>query len=172
MTPTRRLLAPALLAVAACNSVLGIPEAQRREDAGADAGACAQGQKTCAGACVSVLDPATGCSAPACTPCAFAHAAAACVMGACAIQSCELGFADCNGKPNDGCEVDVRSDPANCGDCNQACASMFACQQKTCGCTTNASCGATGTCDQGGCTCNGNACSPGSPCNDTGDCAF
>jgi hypothetical protein len=39
----------------------------------------------------------------ACSP---KQAIAACVEGACAIESCEDGFVDCNGQPADGCEVE------------------------------------------------------------------
>lgn len=42
--------------------------------------------------------------------------------GACAIGSCLGKSADCNGDPNDGCEVDLATDPANCGMCKKACA--------------------------------------------------
>jgi hypothetical protein len=43
--------------------------------------------------------------------------AAACIGGTCTNQ-CALGFVDCNGNVTDGCEVDARSDPTNCGNCN------------------------------------------------------
>jgi len=48
------------------------------------------------------------------------HALSTCVMGACGF-TCERGFADCNGRPEDGCEVDTRSDPAHCDRCGNAC---------------------------------------------------
>ncbi len=34
---------------------------------------------------------------------------------------CSLHFADCNAEPQDGCEVDLRSDAANCGRCGHGC---------------------------------------------------
>jgi hypothetical protein len=33
---------------------------------------------------------------------------------------CQTGFADCNGKASDGCEVDLRSSRENCGGCGKA----------------------------------------------------
>lgn len=44
-----------------------------------------------------------------------------CHEGGCEIASCAAGFADCNGQLADGCEVDMRSDPAHCGGCDRAC---------------------------------------------------
>lgn len=35
--------------------------------------------------------------------------------------NCPLHFADCNADPNDACEVDLRSDAANCGLCGHGC---------------------------------------------------
>ena len=59
-----------------------------------------------------------GCGA-ACNP---ANAAGACVMGACRVASCAAGFADCDGNPGNGCEVDTRSSAASCGACGRLCA--------------------------------------------------
>lgn len=36
--------------------------------------------------------------------------------------ACPAGYADCNGNPDDGCEVDLTGDPANCGACHHGCA--------------------------------------------------
>ncbi|MFO0606915.1 MAG: hypothetical protein U0324_27330 [Polyangiales bacterium] len=54
--------------------------------------------------------------------CAFDHAAAVCAAGACALGTCDPGFADVNGLAADGCEVDLASDPRNCGAVGNACA--------------------------------------------------
>ncbi len=43
-----------------------------------------------------------------------------CVKGLCAVE-CEKGFADCNGDPSDGCEVDLTTNAANCGACGVRC---------------------------------------------------
>ena len=43
-----------------------------------------------------------------------------CKKGVCAYE-CAPGFADCNGDPSDGCEVDLSIHPAHCGACDVAC---------------------------------------------------
>jgi hypothetical protein len=54
--------------------------------------------------------------------CTLANATASCVGSACAIASCNAGFADCNGSAVDGCEADLNSDPNNCAKCGRVCA--------------------------------------------------
>ena len=51
---------------------------------------------------------------------AFPHSSAVCRAGSCDI-ACDEGFADCNGYQGDGCEVDLKRDPANCGACGAKC---------------------------------------------------
>eukprot|EP01113_Clastostelium_recurvatum_P040305 TRINITY_DN6259_c0_g1_i4.p1 TRINITY_DN6259_c0_g1~~TRINITY_DN6259_c0_g1_i4.p1 ORF type:complete len:1216 (-),score=131.62 TRINITY_DN6259_c0_g1_i4:53-3700(-) len=53
-------------------------------------------------------------------PCARANAAATCSSGACAIVSCNSGFANCNADGADGCETSLTS-INNCGACNVKC---------------------------------------------------
>ncbi len=48
------------------------------------------------------------------------HADPICSFGTCSYR-CKEGWADCNGDPGDGCEVNIYSDPRNCGDCGIAC---------------------------------------------------
>src|SRR5581483_12356676 len=44
-----------------------------------------------------------------------AHAATmACSGGACIVETCQAGFADCNKNAGDGCEADTMADPNNC----------------------------------------------------------
>ena len=47
-------------------------------------------------------------------------AAPTCELGACGFE-CNPGFADCNGDPADGCEVEIDADVANCGACGRDC---------------------------------------------------
>jgi hypothetical protein len=54
--------------------------------------------------------------------CALPNAATECAAGRCAVSACAEGFADCNGVTADGCEVDLRASPSNCGACASACA--------------------------------------------------
>src|SRR5690606_18918792 len=48
------------------------------------------------------------------------NATPTCVGGTCGF-SCQAGFADCNMMPGDGCEVDLSTDAAHCGACNNRC---------------------------------------------------
>jgi hypothetical protein len=61
------------------------------------------------------------------------NAQAACVNGKCGFE-CDVGFADCNHKPGDGCEIDILDNPDNCGGC------VAGCQGPDCGqkCAKNA----------------------------------
>ncbi len=91
----------------------------------------------CAYACVAGFgdcngDPADGCEVDTRVTtahcgrcgnvCALPNATAACAGGACAVASCATGFADCDGSPINGCEVDTRSDLDHCGACGRLCA--------------------------------------------------
>lgn len=81
---------------------------------------CAEGQRLCGGTCVSRKDPLYGCGDPSCAPCPAAHASPTCRGGACAIATCDPGYADCNDDPDDGCEADLSS-ADTCGRCDAAC---------------------------------------------------
>jgi hypothetical protein len=69
----------------------------------------------------------------ACNP---AHANAQCLNGTCGISSCQAPYRDCNVKVTDGCEVNIQTDPMNCGSCGNVCALA----------------NATSTCTAGNCT--------------------
>lgn len=45
----------------------------------------------------------------------------ACDEGHCVIAECAEGHAHCDGESANGCEIDADVDPANCGDCGNAC---------------------------------------------------
>ncbi len=117
-------------------------------------GACRDGFADCDG------DPANGCeadlrtSASSCgrcgNGCAFANAAAVCTAGACALDACNAGFADCDANPANGCEVTLASNVANCGSCARACA--FPNAAATC----SAGVCALGTCAAGFADCDAN----------------
>jgi serine/threonine protein kinase len=51
----------------------------------------------------------------------------------CTIWRCAAGFRDCDGRVEDGCEIDVMSDRRNCGRCGQVCAGAQKCRQGACG---------------------------------------
>ena len=83
--------------------------------------------------------------------CGFANAAAGCLGGKCAILSCNQGFRNCNGLDNDGCEIDARSDPNNCGTCGQSCNRV---PHAAAGCSMSMC--AVGMCDPGWGNCDNN----------------
>jgi hypothetical protein len=104
---------------------------------GCDSGFCSNGRccnRRCNGACESCNLPGQagtcgnmpftdvnncgGCG----SRCSTNHIRATCSAGGRCVGACNGGFADCNGdKRGDGCEVDLRSDPENCGGCGQTC---------------------------------------------------
>lgn len=69
---------------------------------------CDGGNKICGGRCVRTDDPTFGCKADTCAPCALDNntASQVCNAGACAIGLCKPDWVDCDGKPENGCEVD------------------------------------------------------------------
>ena len=83
--------------------------------------------------------------------CSFANAAATCAAGACAMGACNAGFADCDGNPANGCEVDTRTSLTHCGMCNRACTAA----NGTATCAAGA-CGV-GSCSAGYANCDGDA---------------
>ncbi|MDB4945689.1 MAG: Tryptophan synthase alpha chain [Labilithrix sp.] len=79
------------------------------------------GTTACSDGCRDLLvDPANCGSCGAACPRPGPNQAALCSRGVCE-SACAPGFADCNGSPADGCEVDLRIHPANCGACGNAC---------------------------------------------------
>lgn len=56
--------------------------------------------------------------------CALDNAVQGCVGGQCTVRSCNEPFDDCNNEARDGCEVDLASNPAHCGGCNERCNSI------------------------------------------------
>ncbi|MBL8602616.1 MAG: hypothetical protein JNK72_11900 [Myxococcales bacterium] len=44
-----------------------------------------------------------------------------CAAGVCTVASCAAGFANCNARASDGCEVNTQSDVSNCGACARSC---------------------------------------------------
>jgi hypothetical protein len=80
---------------------------------------CPGGLDRCSGSCVDTTsDPAHcgGCN----TTCTAANAITNCQSSACVIESCENGYADCDGSYTNGCEI-LLGTTANCGGCGDAC---------------------------------------------------
>ncbi len=118
-----------------------------------DAGGCGAAKKLCDGTCVDKTNALFGCSGPECSPCTLKHATSLCSGSGCAISTCEPGFADCDQRPENGCETDL-SLPEHCGSCNGGC---------TAGAPYCAPSGTTFTCTSG---CTGSATLCGSQCAD------
>ncbi len=80
------------------------------------------GLTQCRNGCKDLLSDPLNCGAcgTSCGNPRANQAASQCRKGVCEID-CLPGFADCNGDPNDGCEVDLRVHPANCGACGNKC---------------------------------------------------
>ena len=115
--------------------------------------------------------------------CGSANGSASCAAGACKI-ACAPDFGNCNGKLDDGCEVDLRTDPKNCGKCGAAPVEVcngvdddcdgkpdeaFACVRGSATRACTASCGSAGTqaCSD---TCTLSSCNPpAETCNATDD---
>jgi Domain of unknown function (DUF5050) len=78
------------------------------------------------------------------------HGIPTCSNAACGID-CATSWEDCDGQLSNGCEIDLSSDPSNCGSCNSACPTRPhatpTCDGSQCGFA----------CDNGWADCNGNA---------------
>ncbi len=86
---------------------------------------------SCGNACgQGLICKAGGCTCPQCN---IPNAAARCINNVCILDKCNPGFADCDGNPQNGCEVDINNDAANCGGCKQPCPmNMNVCFQAMC----------------------------------------
>jgi hypothetical protein len=77
---------------------------------------CASGQQRCGASCVDTSADIAHCGG--CDRrCAVSNGAPRCEAGVCRVLACNAGFADCDGNPANGCEVNTRTDPMNCGGC-------------------------------------------------------
>lgn len=90
-------------------------------------GGCPRDFVACGGRCVATNDPAYGCGAATCSPCAVPHATATCKPReggegfVCGVAACSDDWKDCNGSPFDGCEAPPPLDPGSCAACDVAC---------------------------------------------------
>jgi hypothetical protein len=88
--------------------------------------ACAPGFANCDNAAGNGCEVTLASTLAHCGACGRAcmtpRATPVCRAGACAIESCNSGFGDCNGSAADGCETPLDSTLAHCGGCNRMCA--------------------------------------------------
>ncbi len=100
---------------------------------------CAAGQTMVGTSCFDLQSDARNCGRAG-NVCALANVATqTCRNGACAVEACAPGFADCDGMAANGCEVNTASDANHCGRCGTRCAgpnSMGACAMGACGALT------------------------------------
>lgn len=94
---------------------------------------CPFGFKACDGRCVRSDDPAVGCNAPSCDACVVRGASARCgADGACTLDRCLRGHADCDRLPANGCETRLADTPTSCGACGRTCAAGEICRDGRC----------------------------------------
>lgn len=83
---------------------------------------CVKDKKVlCGEKCVDLLNEVDACGACGVVcPSPGPHGRRTCNKGICGTE-CESGWADCNGDPADGCEVDLQGHPDHCGACGTRC---------------------------------------------------
>lgn len=109
---TRKVGLLAALWLCACTPVYpDLPTTSDASNSDADGG----GKLPLNGGTIYGDDNTCGTSCP--TP---AHANSSCAEGTCG-YACKSDFLDCDGKPTNGCETSIKSDPAHCGSCANGC---------------------------------------------------
>jgi hypothetical protein len=81
----------------------------------------------------SVLGDPSNCGACGRSCAGIPNASASCTDGNCVLGACNAGYANCDGDPNNGCEVNLTFDAKNCGGCNMPCGNMMTCNSGVCG---------------------------------------
>ena len=135
----------------ACNNVCAAPNNGSATCTNGKCGfACIPGFVQSGNQCVS--SGGAGAGLPCTGGCAAANATTDCDhrTGMCFIVACSPGFADCDGKVANGCEVNLNTDASNCGGCGRACPAAPANGTAVC---TNGVCGF--VCIAGFSKCNG-----------------
>lgn len=98
--------------------------------------ACSDDELCCAGRCVDPSTSVTNCGACGAS-CLGAPevAAVSCVDAVCRIDACALGFLDCDGLAQTGCER--AQSEADCTGCGESCGERSACVDGACTCTAD-----------------------------------
>ncbi|MDO9022136.1 MAG: hypothetical protein Q7V43_34735, partial [Myxococcales bacterium] len=112
------------------------PGAQGTCEAGVCRVRCTAGLADCDGNALNGCEADTRTSDAHCgacgAACRVARGVGACRASACAVASCEPGFADCDGAAVNGCEADLAGDGRHCGACGRACAAGQVCAMGAC----------------------------------------
>ena len=67
--------------------------------------------------------------------CSLPNASCSCKNGSCTVAACAPRYNNCDGNPNNGCEVDIANDPRNCEYCGHLCQlanAVTGCRMGTC----------------------------------------
>ncbi|HEX6274332.1 MAG TPA: hypothetical protein VFZ53_14925 [Polyangiaceae bacterium] len=126
-------MSPALRRMCGVSSLFGVLACSLLVETDVIDEGCPANTKFCGGACVSVDDPAYGCTPGDCIPCERDQSSLLignrfipkCENGQCVPDQCPYGYG-C-----DRCGKLLLTDPANCGACNKVCDSG-ACWLGTC----------------------------------------
>jgi hypothetical protein len=123
----------------------GLPNASATCSTGAClVGMCVAGYGDCnlmpADGCETRLNTVSNCGACGFV-CSLPHANPVCTAGGtCGVGSCQAGWADCDGNPANGCEVNTQTDPNNCLTCGHVCTAMSGTPACVAGACTISSC--------------------------------
>lgn len=108
----------------ACASACGTAHGVADCNGGDCSIACDSGWGDCDGLADSGCETSLGNDVMNCGACGNAcgtvHAEPQCGQGGCEV-SCHAGFGNCDSQQATGCEVDMRTDPQNCGACGRSC---------------------------------------------------
>lgn len=109
----------------ACGTACGDQNAAAACVAGQCKVSCTEGfgdcnQLTADGCEVNVRADVTNCGSCG-TACLVSNATPTCSMAGCGVQQCNQGFANCDGRGQNGCEVVTSEDLSNCGACGVTC---------------------------------------------------
>ncbi|MCX7943925.1 MAG: MopE-related protein [Deltaproteobacteria bacterium] len=120
-----------------CGQICSLPNATAKCSSGRCAiKACNQGYKDCNS------KPEDGCEVDTTSDklncgdcnvvCEADNADVKCEQSKCVISACKLGFANCDGKYETGCETNIRTSNEHCGDCNNKCPELTSCINGKC----------------------------------------
>lgn len=101
--------------------------------------ACQGGLQCCNSVCIDPSKDNNNCGSCG-NVCMAPHGTPVCDRSVCTVPSCSAGWANCNGNPGDGCEVQTDTNTDNCGGCGNKCSAPQAAMQCTAGTCSIASC--------------------------------